>query len=275
MGPTPSSAKGRPGEAGLYVLENRGPVRPTRHLEALDQPDRRGLESGRGPRPGRGRGGRLPLLPATGEERMNAHPRPTGTSPGSRFVPTRGLLLGLLRRGRSPGGRRAGPRRSPELRGDPGRRPRLRRPGQLRERAEPDAAPRPAGRRRPPLHRFPQQRPHVHPDSGRAADRSLPEPLRSAIRGGPERSVGPRPGAAPGGGDHRGRAEGGGLRHRHVRQVAPRVPGALAAHPPGLRRVPRDSCPATAITTPTSIGPATATGGTATPSRWRRDTPPT
>ena len=124
-----------------------------------------------------------------------------------------------------PGGHRphggAGGRRRPQAEHPRHRRRRhgLRRRRRSRLQGHPDAAPRRPGQGRRPLHQRLRLRAVLQPDAGRAADRPLP--ARFGHEFNPGRRAG-RSACRSTETTHRRPAQGGRLRHRAGRQVAPR-----------------------------------------------------
>ena len=117
--------------------------------------------------------------------------------------------------------------RAAQRRAHPGGRPRLGRPRQLRQHADPDAEHRPVGGRGRALHELLRRRPDLRALAGRADDRSLAPAGRHPVE--------PAEPAQPRRGRHRRAAARSGLRHRHARQVAPRLVGRPDADPLRLR----------------------------------------
>ena len=192
-----------------------------------DQEDRRRDRGNVAALQGRGRGERRPACDSTGP--------PDGRRPVRCPSLARALaalsLLALLAVRPAPAARARDAERGPRLR----RRPRLRRPGQLRAPDHPHAAPRPHGRGGHQADVVLRGRVGVHSVPGRAADRPLPDPLRTGrqLRAG----LGRRP---PRGGADAGRGpQGPGLPHRGLREVAPGLGARLLPHRPRLRRVLR------------------------------------
>ena len=129
-----------------------------------------------------------------------------------------------------PHRRRRHPRAQPratERRPDPGRRHGLGRSRELREHGHQDPEPRPPGDRGRAVHGLLRAGADLRAVAGRAHDRPLPGPHGHPLE--PARQAARRRGR------DRGGAEGPRLRHRHGREVAPRLGGRGHADPPRLR----------------------------------------